>query len=436
MYPTEIQHSLSLAFCTFTQKVTESESIERNINPKYHFLYTIKDRKLFDDRRTLKSAHRDDDNRSSSTHSSARHHATVRYVAGTERGLHDGIFMACFSLHYILTGVSIRKFTITKLLNVHAHTNKTHTPHKNHTHTHTTYTTQHTHTHTTYTTPHTNKPHTHITHTAHTPHTPHTHTHHTSQTPHTHHTHNTHHTAHTHTHHPHTHTTPHTRTTYTYHTHRTHTHHTRTTHTSHTHTPHTAHTSHITHTPHTTLWCCFWLSFLQSWTAHFVLVYLQFLLRYTVQNLLWLKRFLIQNTSVLILARMFCFQLNIKIFFFWFTLSVYTHTYLNFIKLSSIWYIVIQISRFAEYNPQEAMFHKFIYFCRTLYMFQTVFPSITRSSKLHIQRQALVRPMLLPATSLARLWQIPDAVCAVLSSWWWTENPCETCRASSSSSSS
>jgi len=25
---------------------------------------------------------------------------------------------------------------------------------------------------------------------------------------------------------------------------------------------------------------------------------------------------------------------------------------------------------------------------------------------------------------------IPDAVCAVLSSWWWTEKPSETCRAS------
>jgi len=28
------------------------------------------------------------------------------------------------------------------------------------------------------------------------------------------------------------------------------------------------------------------------------------------------------------------------------------------------------------------------------------------------------------------VWQIPDPVCTVLSSWWWTENPSETCRAS------
>ena len=36
-------------------------------------------------------------------------------------------------------------------------------------------------------------------------------------------------------------------------------------------------------------------------------------------------------------------------------------------------------------------------------MFQTVFSSIIRSSKLHIQRQVFVRPLLLPAASLARV---------------------------------
>jgi len=68
-------------------------------------------------------------------------------------------------------------------------------------------------------------------------------------------------------------------------------------------------------------------------------------------------------------------------------------------------------------QPKRCSVLQFIYFCKTLYMFQTGFPSIIRSSKLHIQRQVLV-------------WQIPDAVCAVLSSWWWTGKPSETCRAS------
>ena len=48
-----------------------------------------------------------------------------------------------------------------------------------------------------------------------------------------------------------------------------------------------------------------------------------------------------------------------------------------------------------EYNQKDATFLKFIYFCKMLYMFQTGFPSIIRSTKLHIQRQAFVRQLLL-----------------------------------------
>jgi len=54
-------------------------------------------------------------------------------------------------------------------------------------------------------------------------------------------------------------------------------------------------------------------------------------------------------------------------------------------------------------QPTRCDFSQWIYFCKTLYMFQTVFPSIIRSSKLHIQRQVFVRPILLPAASLAGL---------------------------------
>jgi len=74
---------------------------------------------------------------------------------------------------------------------------------------------------------------------------------------------------------------------------------------------------------------------------------------------------------------------------------------------------------FAEYNQQDATFLNLFIYGRRRYMFQTVFPSIIRSSKLHIQRQVFVRPVLLP-----------DAQCAVLSSWWWTEKSSETCSAS------
>ena len=51
-------------------------------------------------------------------------------------------------------------------------------------------------------------------------------------------------------------------------------------------------------------------------------------------------------------------------------------------------------------QPTRCNVSQFIYFCKTLYMFQTVFPSIIRSSKLHIQCQVFVRPLLLPDASL------------------------------------
>jgi len=88
---------------------------------------------------------------------------------------------------------------------------------------------------------------------------------------------------------------------------------------------------------------------------------------------------------------------------------------------------------FAEYNQQDATFHNFFisvrrstcfrpffrpepgaqnctysvrylsdrycYLLLASYMFQAGFPSIIRSSKLHIQRQVFVRPLLLPAAS-------------------------------------
>jgi len=44
-------------------------------------------------------------------------------------------------------------------------------------------------------------------------------------------------------------------------------------------------------------------------------------------------------------------------------------------------------------------------------MFQAGFPSIIRSSKLHIQCQVIVRPILLPAASLAGMEQVCNDIC-------------------------
>jgi len=85
-----------------------------------------------------------------------------------------------------------------------------------------------------------------------------------------------------------------------------------------------------------------------------------------------------------------------------------------------------------------------IYSCKTLYMFRKVFPSIIRSSKLRIQQRYMSNSccyLLLSgmrwnsfisspiAAGSSRCLTYTVAVYAVLSSWWWTERPSETCRA-------
>jgi len=51
-----------------------------------------------------------------------------------------------------------------------------------------------------------------------------------------------------------------------------------------------------------------------------------------------------------------------------------------------------------KYNQQVALVSQVIYSCKTLYMFRTVFPSIIRSSKLHIRQQTYVKQLLLYIT--------------------------------------
>jgi len=58
-------------------------------------------------------------------------------------------------------------------------------------------------------------------------------------------------------------------------------------------------------------------------------------------------------------------------------------------KLTPILQNLTAMKEFSEYNQQDATFLMFIYFCKTLYMFQTGIPSIIRSRKLHILRRHL-----------------------------------------------
>jgi len=86
-----------------------------------------------------------------------------------------------------------------------------------------------------------------------------------------------------------------------------------------------------------------------------------------------------------------------------------------------------------KYNQQDAPFSRSIYFYKLLYMFQAVPPPIIRSSKLYIQRQVdeMERSSISSTVAAGNsiVLTIPDAVCTVLCSWWWAEDPPETCRA-------
>ena len=55
---------------------------------------------------------------------------------------------------------------------------------------------------------------------------------------------------------------------------------------------------------------------------------------------------------------------------------------------------VIFLFYIPRVRPTRCDASQFIYFCKTLCMFQTCFPAIIKSKKLHIQRQAFVRPLL------------------------------------------
>jgi len=91
-------------------------------------------------------------------------------------------------------------------------------------------------------------------------------------------------------------------------------------------------------------------------------------------------------------------------------------------------------------NKMHLLSH-IIYSCKTLYMFRTVFPSTTRNSILRIQQRYMSNSCCYLLLSGIRWNSFPIAagssscltytvaVYTVLSSWWWTERPSETCSA-------
>ena len=99
---------------------------------------------------------------------------------------------------------------------------------------------------------------------------------------------------------------------------------------------------------------------------------------------------------------------------------------------------------FAGYNKQDATSQNFFISVRRSTCFRRFFhPSSGAQNCTYSVRYLCDQFCYLPLAWLAAgssiglhrwrqvlVWQIPDAVCAVSISWWWTEKPSETCRAS------
>ena len=66
----------------------------------------------------------------------------------------------------------------------------------------------------------------------------------------------------------------------------------------------------------------------------------------------------------------------------------------------------------AEYNQQDATLLNLLISIRRSACFRRGFPSIIRRSKLHIQRQVFVRPIVLPAASSNGLTNVLRCVCS------------------------
>jgi hypothetical protein len=91
---------------------------------------------------------------------------------------------------------------------------------------------------------------------------------------------------------------------------------------------------------------------------------------------------------------------------------------------------VITVWISLKYNQQDATFSQSIYFYKLLCMFQAVpHPSLGAKTVHTVDETELcsISSMIAAGSSIGLT--IPDALCTVLCSWWWAEEPPETCGA-------
>jgi hypothetical protein len=110
-----------------------------------------------------------------------------------------------------------------------------------------------------------------------------------------------------------------------------------------------------------------------------------------------------------------------------------------------LWRTWGRASWYLSIGKPTTYMHNFRVYWISLCMFRTVFPFIIWSSRLYTQHQVYIIQVSwllaggcemelssiscpLASSQLTCITHIPDAVCTVLNSWWWTETPSETCR--------
>jgi len=82
-------------------------------------------------------------------------------------------------------------------------------------------------------------------------------------------------------------------------------------------------------------------------------------------------------------------------------------------KISHVLWRIVGL--FTEYHQQDVTFHNLLISLKLCTWFRRFFRPSSGAQNCAYSVRYLV-------------WQIPDAVCAVLISWWWTEKLSETCR--------
>jgi hypothetical protein len=86
-----------------------------------------------------------------------------------------------------------------------------------------------------------------------------------------------------------------------------------------------------------------------------------------------------------------------------------------------------------KYNQQDATLYNILYYCQCFTLFRLFLCPSSGAQKLYttsgICQACLLLPLTHASVSSKQVWHIPDAVYTVLRSWWWAEEPPETCKA-------